>query len=296
MTTFPASHPRKPAAHVATERLADGLAVLDPVAGPLGKKIRETLGAGPVKAALSGTPLGHPAHPLLTDVVIGCFTSVNLLDVAGGESSDRAARVLLAAGLAAAGPTVATGWSDWADSSVDPSIRRLGVVHALANASGTALYGASLAARIRGDRGRAKLLALAGAGLLGTGGFLGGHLAYSKGVAVNQTAFDPGPEEWTPVLPESELAEGETACADAGGVKVLLARIDGRITAIANRCSHRGGPLHEGPVADGCVTCPRHSSVFRLDDGSVMNGPAQVPQPVYDVRVESSNIEVRAAG
>jgi nitrite reductase/ring-hydroxylating ferredoxin subunit len=76
-------------------------------------------------------------------------------------------------------------------------------------------------------------------------------------------------------------------------VPVLLTRQDGRVYALADRCSHRGGPLHQGEVADGCVTCPWHGSVFRLEDGSVVRGPAAYPQPALDVRVEAGGILVR---
>jgi nitrite reductase/ring-hydroxylating ferredoxin subunit len=49
-----------------------------------------------------------------------------------------------------------------------------------------------------------------------------------------------------------------------------------------------------GTVADGAITCPWHGSTFRIEDGSVVRGPAAYPQPVYDVRVEDGVIEVHA--
>jgi nitrite reductase/ring-hydroxylating ferredoxin subunit len=75
---------------------------------------------------------------------------------------------------------------------------------------------------------------------------------------------------------------------------VLVARVSGEIHAISNRCSHRGGPLDEGELADGCVTCPWHGSVFRLADGSVERGPAAYPQPAWRVRVRDGVIELNA--
>jgi nitrite reductase/ring-hydroxylating ferredoxin subunit len=59
--------------------------------------------------------------------------------------------------------------------------------------------------------------------------------------------------------------------------------LDGADTAIGARCSHLGGPLADGEVHDGCVTCPWHASVFDLLDGSVVHGPATAPQPAYEV-------------
>lgn len=176
----------------ATEGLAEALAPVDAPARAWGELVRRKLGSGTLKDVLSGAPLGHPLHPVMTDVVIGCFSSANILDLVAGEGSERSARVLIAAGLAAAGPTVASGWSDWADSNVDPEVRRIGIVHALANATGTVLYGASLRARIGGRRGTGRLLGLAGASVLGLGGYLGGHLTYAKAVGVNGSALRDG--------------------------------------------------------------------------------------------------------
>jgi nitrite reductase/ring-hydroxylating ferredoxin subunit len=50
--------------------------------------------------------------------------------------------------------------------------------------------------------------------------------------------------------------------------------------------------LSDGPVEDGCVTCPWHDSRFHLEDGDVVRGPATRPQPVYRTRVNDGNIEI----
>jgi len=82
---------------------------------------------------------------------------------------------------------------------------------------------------------------------------------------------------------------------DIAGRDVLLVRQGGAVRALADRCNHRGGPLHRGALEDGCVTCPWHASRFRLEDGSVDRGPATSPQPTYDVRVAGDRIEIRSA-
>ena len=63
--------------------------------------------------------------------------------------------------------------------------------------------------------------------------------------------------------------------------------------ALADRCSHRGGPLSEGTLDRGCVTCPWHGSRFDLDSGVPTRGPASVPQPVYESRVRDDKLELR---
>jgi nitrite reductase/ring-hydroxylating ferredoxin subunit len=74
----------------------------------------------------------------------------------------------------------------------------------------------------------------------------------------------------------------------------LLAKKNDQIFALANTCSHLGGPLSEGELLNDCsVRCPWHGSVFSLKDGSLIDGPATQPQPKFDVRVKNGQIEVR---
>jgi nitrite reductase/ring-hydroxylating ferredoxin subunit/uncharacterized membrane protein len=285
--TWTASAPQRPAAHVLASRIGAADA-LDEPADAVAAAVRGALAPGPLKDAISGTWLGHALHPLLTDVPIGTWTSATLLDLVGGEDGAGAAETLIAIGIAAAVPTAASGLVDWADTTLtDTEVKRVGVAHAVANTIALTLYSASLAARRRGSRRKGVILGLAGAGALAAGGHLGGHLSYAKGVGVDQTAFEPETDEWVDVLAERDLADG-------GGLPVMLTRQDRRVLALADRCNHRGGPLHEGDIADGCVTCPWHESVFRLSDGSVVRGPATFPQPVFDARVREGRIEIRS--
>jgi nitrite reductase/ring-hydroxylating ferredoxin subunit len=200
--------------------------------------------------------------------------------------------MLVGAGILAAVPTAATGVNDWADTYGDET--RIGVVHAGANVAALALYVTSFVARRRGQRARGKALGLAGFAVLLAGGYLGGHLSFVRGVNVNHTAFEHRPEDWTAVLPEGDLAEGEHRKVLAGEAPVLLVRSAGALHALSNTCTHAGGPLDEGEFADGCVTCPWHGSTFRLEDGAVVRGPASTPEPSYETRVREGWIEVRA--
>jgi nitrite reductase/ring-hydroxylating ferredoxin subunit/uncharacterized membrane protein len=289
-----AGRPGRPRLHA----LAESVGRLDALDGPaeaVARKVRGLLDPGVVKDAISGTWLGHPLHPLLTDIPIGSWSSAGILDVVGGRQSRAAAERLIGIGILAAVPTAATGTSDWADTTpADAAVRRIGAVHAAANTAALLLYGCSLRARRRGRYGRGVLLGMAGLGAVAAGGHLGGHLSYDKGVGVKQTAFRAMPDEWTPTVPEGDVVEGEATHASAGDVDIVLARHEGRIYALANVCTHRGGSLADGTVADGCVTCPLHASVFRLSDGAVVRGPAGAPEPALDVRVEDGTVEVRA--
>ncbi|HEY3089496.1 MAG TPA: Rieske (2Fe-2S) protein [Jatrophihabitantaceae bacterium] len=121
--------------------------------------------------------------------------------------------------------------------------------------------------------------------MLGAAGWLGAHLAYGLGVGVDTTAFQHAPPDWTDVAAELDVVADKPLRADAEGVPVLLLRRDGGVVALADRCTHRGGPLHDGSVEDGTITCPRHGSRFRTDDGTIIAGPATRPAPVFETRV-----------
>ncbi len=286
----------RPRAHALSERIA-AIAALDEPAATIAKKIRDVMPAGGgIKDLLSGVQLGHALHPLMTDLPIGAWTSATILDLVGGEASRPAAQKLVGIGLAAAAPTAWTGWSDWADTEPgNPTVRRLGIVHAAANGTAALLYGLSLAARRRGAHTTGVLFGLAGAGAMGAGGWLGGDLVLARGVGVNQTAFDAEPSDWTAVLDASMLGDDRPTAAMAGELALMIVKREGRVYAMADRCAHRGGPLHEGELEGDCIACPWHGSRFRLDDGSVERGPSAYPQPVYEARLHDGRVEVRAA-
>lgn len=280
-----------------TRRLIDALeraTVLDLPAKALAKQVRRAVSPEKFKAAISGTWLGHPVHPPMTDLVIGSFLSASLLDLLAPRAGAQAARRLIAVGIAAAAPTAVTGFSDWADTELsDEGVRRVGLVHAESNLFALILYSASLLARRRGKRARGTVLALAGAGVLGGSGYLGGHMAYVRGVGVNQTAFDPGPDDWTAVGAGVDLADGKPHPANVGDTPVLLVRRDGRTYAIHDRCGHRGCLLSDGELDGHVITCSCHGSQFDVRDGGLLRGPATVSQPALNAREVNGRIEVR---
>jgi nitrite reductase/ring-hydroxylating ferredoxin subunit/uncharacterized membrane protein len=265
---------------------------LDPVAERLGKLARSAFKPKRLKELVSGSWLGHPLHPMLTDVTIGALTSAVLLDWVGGRQARPATQRLIGIGLLSAAPTVAAGASDWGDTEVgDERVRRVGIVHATTNLVASSLFAASYAARRRGEDGR--VLALAGGAALSAAGYLGGHLTFAEGVGVDQTTFEQPPDDWTDVLAEEELQPDEPRCVLADGTAVMVVHHDGAVYALSDHCSHRGGPLHEGEIRDGTVICPWHESVFDLRDGALIHGPAAYPQPAWDARTRAGRVEVR---
>ena len=265
------------------------LKVLDPVADTVAAWVAPLYANRKVVDLASGTPLGHPLHPLLVTVPIGSYSAAFLFD---GLKDHDAADTMIGLGVLSSVPTALTGLSDWRDTS--GAERRVGLVHALSNTAALGLFTASWVARRTGRRPLGVGLSLAGMSFVSLGGWLGGHLIYALGVGVDTTAFQQGPEEWTYAAPESEIEVGKLTMGAVNGVPLVLTKLTGdQIVAYADRCTHRGGPLHEGVLADGCITCPWHGSAFSVDDGSVVQGPATRPQPAYEVRVHNERVEVR---
>ena len=275
-----------------TVRRLERLEALDKVAKPLAGAVGRAVQPRVVRNLLSGTDLGEPLHPVLTDLPIGAWVMSALLDTVGGSAAEGAAGLLVTAGVVAAVPTAAAGLNDWSDTAGPQT--RVGLVHATLNTTALSLYLASAVARARGRRRGGKALSLAGLGVLMGGAYLGGHLSFGMGVNVNRTAWQQPPHQWTPVLADTDLADGEHRKADADGVPVLLYRTAGTVYALASTCTHMGGPLEEGTISDGCVTCPWHGSTFRFADGTIVRGPASTPEPCYQTRIQDGRIEVRA--
>jgi nitrite reductase/ring-hydroxylating ferredoxin subunit/uncharacterized membrane protein len=273
---------------------------LDRLAEPLSDAVKQAYSrAGEVgraaKNAMHGVWLGHPLHPVLTDVPLGAWTTGLVLDAVGAVRQDpgieRAADVAIAVGLVGAAGAAVTGLTDW--SETDGQSRRTGLLHGLLNITATALYATAYALRRNGSRSAGTSCAIAGYTIALGAAFLGGDLVYDQRVGVTH-ADVPQPEKFRPVADAEALADNSMIHAKRDDADALLVRQHGRMCALAHSCSHLGGPLSEGTLKDGSVVCPWHGSEFALEDGSVINGPATLNQPRLDVREWNGRIEIRA--
>jgi len=271
----------------------EDLDFLDPIARPVAALVLRLTSSDAVKNTLSGTWLGHPLHPLLTDVPIGLWVSASAMDLVGGRKAARrkAARRLSALGILAAIPTAASGLSDWSDT-YGPE-QRVGLVHAVGNVTGLLFQVASYWARRRRPVAGA-VLGLTGVGVAAASGYLGGHLSFVRGVGVSHTAFEGSTNEWAHIGLLTEFAVDKPRRATAGGIPIVVVRHGESIWALSATCTHAGGPLDEGSLIDGCIRCPWHGSTFRLADGRVERGPASVAEPAWEVRVDNGNVLVRS--
>jgi len=272
---------------------------LDRIAEPLASTVRgayESQGAvgQQVKDLAHGVWLGHPLHPVLTDIPVGAWTVALALDAAAADDPGmrRAARLAIGVGLVGALGAAVTGLTDWSETS--GRSRRLGLVHGLLNIAATGLMAASWLER--GNGGRSAGLATGWAGYLIAAGsaYLGGDLVFGRRIGVTHAAVEE-PEEFTEVARSSDLAEGSMKRVRKDDVDVLLVRQGGKVCALAHSCAPMGGPLSEGTLKDGSVVCPWHGSEFSLDDGRVLRGPATQPQPRFEVRERDGAVEIKAA-
>jgi nitrite reductase/ring-hydroxylating ferredoxin subunit/uncharacterized membrane protein len=261
---------------------------LDGAADVAARLLRPVIRPGVVEDTLTGKQLGHPAHPAVVAVPIGAWTLTHVFDATGDSAAASRAQ---AVGILAALPAAATGASDWLTTL--GAERRVGLAHAALNYTALSLHATSWLQRRKGRDRVAALLAVGATSLVGASGWLGGHLAYALGVGVDTTVFQHFPGEWVDAVGVDEVPATGLHRAEVAGVPILFARNGGRIVAYSDRCTHRGAPLDEGSVQDGCVTCPWHGSVFSLADGSVVSGPATRPQPQLEVEVQGSRVRVR---
>ena len=141
---------------------------------------------GPVPELARRSPLhtgvlGHSVHPPLTDVTLGCWLSASLLDLAGGPQARPAATLLV--GVGAGGLRTDGHRGRRRLGGPGGGERRIGAVHALGTDVASLLLLGSLVARLRGRHAAGRGLGLAGNVVAAGAGFLGGHLALTRGTA-----------------------------------------------------------------------------------------------------------------
>lgn len=251
-----------------------------------------------VSDVLHGTWLGHPLHPVLTDVTVGAWLLGGAFDAVAELEGSREARWagdrLAEIGTASALATGLTGATDF--TTYPEGVSRPVTLHAILNITGVVLYGASLVDRHIGNRRRGLALSFVAQGLTLASAWLGGQLVYEHGVGVDHSEDFSQVDGWRSVLDADALVEGKAKKVEVDGKQVLLYRHEGEVLAIGAVCSHAGGPLDEGKFEGNCVTCPWHDSVFDLRDGHVVHGPATRPQPPFEARERDGRIEVRYVG
>lgn len=251
-----------------------------------------------LKIFLNGTWVGHPMHPILTDIPIGAWTLTILLDLIGLlfrlPQLGLAASIAAGIGVAGAAAAAAAGLADWMD--IDPPEKAVGAFHATVNVSATTLFLISFLMRW-GQHWQLTwgpfVLALAGYLLVSVGGYLGGIMVFHKGVMINRNAYRSGPDDFKSAVETRELADGQMKRVLVEEQPVVLLKLDGTVYAFGGVCSHYGAPLNEGTIVEQTIECPWHASRFALEDGRIVQGPACAGVPVYDCKIVNEQVQVR---
>ncbi len=245
---------------------------------------------------LHGTWLGHPLHPLITDVVVGGATASVLLLVLSWFGIDGLylplAWILALTSLAALA-AMASGLTDFKDTFGDE--QNVAGLHGLTNIVGSlGIFVAFFAAAFELP-GLLAVSLLAGYAVLSTGAFIGGHVVFRFGTAVNHNAFSSGKraKEFTRVAGRDEVPEETPTRAMLGSTALVLVRRGDVAYALKDTCSHAGASLSKGHLDGDGIVCPLHGSVFRLADGRVRHGPATSRQVHYRARVSDGGVEVQ---
>jgi len=254
-----------------------------------------------LKSLLNGTWLGHPLHPVMTDVPVTAWMLTAVFDViwliAHPTWAAYGAFVTVIVGLFGAFGAIVTGLTDWSDTY--GAERRVGLNHALFNACATILYLVSFILRLLagpGDGIAPVILGFVGLASVFYAAYLGSDMVFTKGTGVNHTAWEAGSEDYEAVLPLASVEENTLCRVTAAGVPVVLLRQGLQFYAISATYPHAGGPLDEGTITGDIVQCPWHGSRFCMRDGRVLTGPATVNAPHYDVRVRNGQVEVKRVG
>lgn len=260
----------------------------------------------------------HPIHPMLVSLPIGLWTASLAYDVAAAaqEGDGRArcrntAEDMMLAGLAGALAAAVPGIVDYiAVIPPESSAKDRAATHGLLNVGITTLYGLNwLLRRHSPDRWGRWLgtpLSVLGIGGLMVSGWLGGTLVYRNQIGVDHRGpnatkwLESGPLEGAPGEPVEVAAmeefeePGQMKLVHLNGHRIVVARDGDCILAFQDSCTHRGGPLSDGVLACGVVTCPWHGSQFRIATGELVNGPAEEGIRVYPVRLDGESIRIVA--
>jgi len=87
------------------------------------------------------------------------------------------------------------------------------------------------------------------------------------------------------------IAEKCATIVSVSGERVAVFRYDGKVSAISNVCQHQNGPLGEGRIIDGCVTCPWHGYQYQPESGAAP-APFKEKVPTFRVKVVEGSVFV----
>jgi nitrite reductase/ring-hydroxylating ferredoxin subunit len=109
--------------------------------------------------------------------------------------------------------------------------------------------------------------------------------------ADRETDGAAGNDGFVEVCRVTDIVEKRARIVCLGGERVAIFRYDGKISAVSNICQHQNGPLGEGRILDGCITCPWHGFQYGPADGA-SPPPFTEKVPTFRVRLEGDRVQV----
>lgn len=97
--------------------------------------------------------------------------------------------------------------------------------------------------------------------------------------------------EYVDVCRIQDIEEKRAHIACLSGERIAVFRYDGLISAVSNVCQHQNGPLGEGRIIDGCITCPWHGFQYQPHNGS-SPAPFTEKVPTFRVRLDGDRVLV----
>ncbi len=97
---------------------------------------------------------------------------------------------------------------------------------------------------------------------------------------------------WVDVCGVDDAFEERINAYEAGGRRILIMNVGGRLTALDGTCTHEDADLSAGFFLDGRITCPLHLSQFDAATGKVFDPPAKLDLAVYPVKTDGGRVLV----
>lgn len=120
---------------------------------------------------------------------------------------------------------------------------------------------------------------------------IGLHLAAALGETASDRERAADSQGWVDVCRVDEIPEKRARIASVSGERVAVFRHDGFVSAVSNVCQHQNGPLGEGKIVGGCITCPWHG--YQYDPATGASPPPFTERvPTFRVRVRAGRVEV----
>jgi len=104
-------------------------------------------------------------------------------------------------------------------------------------------------------------------------------------------AESAAPDDFVDACAVADIPENRARIVCLSGERVAIFKYDGKISAVSNVCQHQNGPLGEGKIVFGCITCPWHGYQYQPDTGA--SPPPFVEKvPTFNVRVKHGRVFV----